>query len=222
MYHRYLNLPFTIKKPDISLINKFSGCDTVGIGKNDFVIMNLEKDLDSYRDASYDKNIKLDKIPKFDFQHDFEKWFCNYTNEIELASYYIFNTKEGIANSIHSDAPEIKAKINFVFADYNSCIEYFSADDTYEYKGQDGAILSADEKDCKLIGKIKYENYYPILLDATNLHRGNNRNCNSRRLTVSYRLTDKSGNCVEFSNAVNIFKDVLVPVENKFYMLSDF
>ena len=31
MYHRYLGA-FTIK-PDISLINKFSGCDTVGIGK---------------------------------------------------------------------------------------------------------------------------------------------------------------------------------------------
>ena len=58
MYHRYLNLPFKIKEPDVSLISEFSGCDTVGIGDNDFVIMNLEKDLDSYRDVSYDKNIK--------------------------------------------------------------------------------------------------------------------------------------------------------------------
>ena len=61
MYHRYLNLPFKIKEQDVSLISEFSGCDTVGIGYNDFVIMNLEKDLDSYRDVSYDKNIKLDK-----------------------------------------------------------------------------------------------------------------------------------------------------------------
>ena len=222
MYHRYLNLPFKIKEPDVSLISEFSGCDTVGIGDNDFVIMNLEKDLDSYRDVSYDKNIKLDKKIKFDFQHDFEKWFRNYTDEIKLASYYIFNTKEGVANSIHSDAPKVKAKIHFVFADYNSCMEYFSADDTYEYKEQGGTILSADEKDCKVIEKIKYENHYPVLLDATNLHRGNNRNCNGRRLTDRYQLADKSGNCVEFSNAVNVFKDVLVPVENKFYMLSDF
>jgi len=225
MYYRYLNLPFKIKQPNMSLLTEFTGCDTIGISDNDFVIMNLETDLDSYREASYDKNIKLNKKIKFDFQYEFEKWFYSYTDEIKLSSYYIFNTKEGVANSIHSDAPKVKAKINFVFADYNSCMEYFESDNTYEFKGHggdDGVILSADEKDCRLIEKIKYENYYPVLLDATSFHRGNNRNCKGRRLTISYQLADKSGNHVDFTDAVNIFRDVLVPVENKFYMLSDF
>ena len=112
-----------------------------------------------------------------------------------------------------------------MFADYNSCFEYFDSKNTYEYKGHGGdtgTITSADEKDCTLVKKLKYENYYPILLDATSLHRGNNRNCNSKRLTISYQLTDKNNNYVKFDDAVKIFKDVLVPVENKFYMLSDF
>ena len=225
MYYRYLDLPFKIKKPDRSVLNEFTGCNVIGVAGNDFVLMNTESDLDSYRNASYDKNINLNKMIKFDFQYDFEKWFCNYTDEIKLSSYYIFNTKEGTANSIHSDAPKIKAKINFVFADYNSCFEYFDSKNTYEYKGHGGdtgTITSADEKDCTLVKKLKYENYYPILLDATSLHRGNNRNCNSKRLTISYQLTDKNNNYVKFDDAVKIFKDVLVPVENKFYMLSDF
>jgi len=225
MYYRYLDLPFKIKKPDRSVLNEFTGCNVIGVAGNDFVLMNTESDLDSYRNASYDKNINLNKMIKFDFQYDFEKWFCNHTDEIKLSSYYIFNTKEGTANSIHSDAPKIKAKINFVFADYNSCFEYFDSKNTYEYKGHGGdtgTITSADEKDCTLVKKLKYENYYPILLDATSLHRGNNRNCNSKRLTISYQLTDKNNNYVKFDDAVKIFKDVLVPVENKFYMLSDF
>ena len=60
-----------------------------------FTIMNLEKDLNSYRDASYDKNIKLDKKIKFDFQYDFEKWFNNYTDEIKLG-YIIFYTQKKV------------------------------------------------------------------------------------------------------------------------------
>jgi len=225
MYYRYLDLPFKIKQPDKSLIDEFTGCDVLGISENDnFTIMNLEKDLKSYRNTSYDKNIKLDKKIKFDFQYDFEKWFNNYTDEIKLGSYYFLHTKEGIANTIHSDTitDESKTKINFVFADYNSRMEYFWANDMYEYKHQDGIVMCADEKDCIVTEKIKYENYYPVLVDTNSFHRGNNRNCKNRRLTVSYDLQDINGNYVKFTDAVNIFKDVLVPLENKFYMLSDF
>ena len=222
MYYRYLNLPFKIKEPDRSLLDEFTGCDIFGT-KDNFTFMNLEKDLVSYKDASYDKDIKLNEVIKFDFQYDFEKWFENYTDEIKLATYYFLHTKEGIANTIHSDTitDESKTKINFVFADYNSCMEFFETDNIYEYPHKDGLVLCADEKDSKLIGRLKYENYYPILVDTNSFHRGNNRSCQSRRLTISYDLTDRNGNYVNFPDAVNIFDDVLVPVENKFYMLSD-
>ena len=230
MYYRYLDLPFKIKQPDKSLIDEFTGCDVLGISENDnFTIMNLEKDLKSYRNTSYDKNIKLDKKIKFDFQYDFEKWFNNYTDEIKLGSYYFLHTKEGIANTIHSDTKldQSKTKINFVFADYNSSLEYFEANNIYRYKhGEhkqpDSVVLCADEEDCILTEKIKYENYYPVLLDTNAFHRGNNRNCKNRRLTISYDLNFRDGQTVNFTEAVNILKDVLVPTENKFYMLSDF
>ena len=88
-----------------------------------------EKDLDSFRDASYDKDIILDNEFKFNFQHSFEKWFYSYTDKIKLGEYYIVQTKGGVANPIHSDTCPItnvsKTKINFTFADYNSCLEYF-------------------------------------------------------------------------------------------------
>tara|TARA_B100001094_G_C18159039_1_gene788206 strand:- start:1012 stop:1704 length:693 start_codon:yes stop_codon:yes gene_type:complete len=230
MYYRYLNLPFKIKQPDRSLIDEFTGSDVLGFCENDnFTIMNLEKNLKSYRNTSYDKKIKLEKKIKFDFQYDFEKWFNNYTDKVKLGSYYLLQTKDGIANTIHSDTKldQSKTKINFVFADYNSSLEYFEANDFYRYKhgdhkNSDNDLLCADEKDCIVIEKIKYENYYPILLDTNIFHRGNNRNCKNRRLTISYDLNFRNGNAVDFTEAVNVFRDVLVPVENKFYMLSDF
>ena len=83
MYYRYLDLPFKIKKPDRSVLNEFTGCNVIGVAGNDFVLMNTESDLDSYRNASYDKNINLNKMIKFDFQYDIEKWFCNHTDEIK-------------------------------------------------------------------------------------------------------------------------------------------
>ena len=49
--------------------------------------------------------------------------------------------------------------------------EYFSADDTYEYKEQDVQYLVQMKKIVSVVEKIKYENHYPVLLDATNLHR---------------------------------------------------
>ena len=227
MYYRYLDLPFKIEEPDRSLLNDFVGCCIRGM-VNNFTYHNFEKDLDSFRDASYDKDIILDNEFKFNFQHSFEKWFYSYTDKIKLGEYYIVQTKGGVANPIHSDTCPItnvsKTKINFTFADYNSCLEYFWADAMYESKENenDGAVMTADEKDCKLIEKIKYENYYPVLLDTNSFHRGNNRNCKNRRLTISYDLQDLNGNFVNFTDAVNIFKKVFVPNENKFYMLSDF
>ncbi len=223
-YYRYLDLPFKIKEPDRSLLDEFTGCDIIGVA-DDYTLMNLEKDLISYKNTSYDKSIELEKKIKFDFQYDFEKWFSNFTDEIKLATYYFLHTKEGIANTIHSDTitDESKTKINFVFADYNSSMEYFMVNDMYEYKHyQDRMIFCADEEYSIVTEKIKYENYYPVLVDTNSFHRGNNRNCKNRRLTISYELADKSGNYVKFTDALDIFKDVLVPLENKFYMLSDF
>tara|TARA_Y100000996_G_scaffold398711_1_gene367022 strand:- start:824 stop:1558 length:735 start_codon:yes stop_codon:yes gene_type:complete len=241
---RYIDFPVAIKKPDFEKISQFDGCDISAVNENSenlFKVLYMHKDLDTYKGenfdendrimkVTYDKKINLEEDIRFDFQDDFEKWFNRVIpKHIKIKSNGLLITKKGSAHIIHSDSTDghSRVKINFVFADYTSCMEYMKPINKEElYRYSDGickGVPVADEKDCVVDKTVKYENWYPVLIDAMPLHRGNNRNGSSTRLVVSYDIIDTrdDNEITDYKDVEKSMEHLLIPKECKFNMLCD-
>ena len=228
-YHRFINLPFKIKKPSI-----FKTTDNIddniregGCGLPECVDRCQFGSITACYDKSFWDSIKDDLKEN---ENNIQSFLDNYNLFSDNPLY--FWTKPGDNLHIHvdnnketnyfkkdrkpTDYIDDHAKINITWGPPESKMQWWTADDSAvqmgeekDDKGEIWKILYAKEKDCTLVYEKSITR--PSLVNGGRLHSVINPSKIEGRLTQSFNIVGKSKlETIKFDEALEIFKEYIL------------
>lgn len=183
-YHRYINLPFEISKPDDS-------------------VLTYDKNLKTFQNISLMKTYKCVEM---------ENWLAEFG--LEILWQEIFYTPPYHDGPIHTDYNDYTnhTKINITWANDNSVVRWYKSDkaklfppvkkEVLDYRDH---VLLANLKDCELVYEANTNR--PSLLNVGQLHNTINPSSEGR-ITLCFVIGQKQ-KLLNFYDAIEIFKDYI-------------
>lgn len=212
IYHRYIKLPFSFKKPEWSDVKRtFSKEQESG---SEYFDINEKGDTDVYRcDIKENDDNVRDFFDKFNLFFDSKLLF--YTKGNDTIKIHVDSNKDEPYSKRVDNYLDNHAKLNFTWETKDSSLRWWKCKndtkfhvDKHTYKeGKAWQVIWADPTDCEMVYEKRINK--PSIVNTGQLHSTHNQS-KEGRITLSYNLVKKHNlELVTFSEALWLFGDLL-------------